>query len=38
MPDVSYMDVLQPVAIACVGGGTFLSFIFIIIYYCCIDP
>jgi hypothetical protein len=38
MPDVSHMDVLTPVAIACVGGATFLSFIFIFVYYYCVDP
>ena len=39
MPDIPHMDVLKPVAMACViGGGTFLSLIFIFIYYCCVDP
>ena len=35
IPDVQNMDVLKPVVISCITGGTVLSMIFLIIYYRC---
>ena len=37
VPDVQHMDVLEPVAISCIAGGTVLSMIFRIIYYRCFE-
>ena len=34
IPDTPHMDVLKPVAISCLVGGSILSFIFFFIYYC----
>ncbi len=37
MPDIPQMDILKPIAISCLLGGSIISIIGFIFYYCCAD-
>ena len=37
MPDTQQMDILKPIAISCLLGGSVISIIGFIFYYCCAD-